>query len=401
MSLSEIRKSLQQAREKRVDRALAAQDTRRNTQALTLEITGTDAATGLATASTDQQTTLTLAQRSSSTGQLASVTRSPGNPRAILPNSGGGSPTTPQAPTAFPVGITQIALQSLSTAFSTVFEIQGSPITALQGSGSFQLDFTVEPPNFLLAGPLSGAQQKPTFRLLKGNDLLSALLAGTGITLSIDSATNKLKIDSSGGGAAGGGGGGLYLYADRFDAITLDSGWAFNTAGNNAFAATTSCPYALSGGYLIFQPNDSTPVWHLLARSAPSDAFEVETEFSNWKNPLPTGGSALAALFVGGSGSNQAAYIYAFADSVSPKVNIAWQNGASEITIALNILITAYKTIKFKIVYTDGSFFFYLGTNGADYTLSGTVAGASWSPSFVALGTYGSSDKYFNWFAIK
>lgn len=170
MSLNEIRRMQQATRESRLARAQTAQTSRSTTQALNLEITGTDSATGLATATTDQGAKITVAQRSSQAGQIAQVTRSPNSPRAILPAASGGSSSTPTAPTAFPVGITQIALT-----LPNLFSLAGSPVTAEQGSGTFAATLAAQSPNFGFFGPTSGGAGVPSFRALENADIPTAI----------------------------------------------------------------------------------------------------------------------------------------------------------------------------------------------------------------------------------
>ena len=61
----------------------------------------------------------------------------------------------------------------------------------------------------VFAGPSAGASDQPSFRQLTGNDIFSALQAGTNVTLT--NATSTVIINASGGG--GGGSGSVTLFS--------------------------------------------------------------------------------------------------------------------------------------------------------------------------------------------
>lgn len=110
----------------------------------------------------------------------------PANP--IVSASGGGG------------GVTSVGL-ALPT---SIFDISGSPVT---GSGTLTATLDAQVKNKVFAGPITGSDAAPTFRVLDKADLkaalAAALVAGTNVTIT-DNGDGTFTIASSGGGGGGG-----------------------------------------------------------------------------------------------------------------------------------------------------------------------------------------------------
>lgn len=127
------------------------------------------------------------------------------NETANLPNS---LQLEPGAGVSFSYGLNTLTINAstasggLGTVISVgliapnIFQVSGSPVTS---SGNITLTFVNQPCSTVFAGPSAGANGAPSFRYLVGTDVMSALSAGTNITLTPVGSTLQISSFDSGG----------------------------------------------------------------------------------------------------------------------------------------------------------------------------------------------------------